>query len=118
MVYFVDDPTQKWELDIRSSMRNIIIRGKKGCMELRPTWTVSPPNIIERLFGITFEQKVEKTKKKAQKRIDKLNADIERANNLAGIQKADFSNPPLGGSGLPSRPPKDYGLLDDNYYRR
>ena len=95
MVYIVDDPSQKWELEVKPSMRDIVIRAKKGYIGLRPGWIVSPPNIIERLLGITFEQKVEKTKAKAQKRIDKLNKDIEIANKVSGIKPFDVSRPPI-----------------------
>lgn len=48
---------------------------------------IYPPNFIERFFGITFEQKVEKAKKKVQKKIDKLNIDSDMANKIAWISQ-------------------------------
>lgn len=94
MVYFVEDPGAKWELKISTHFENIIIGVEKGFFRLNMSIWVHPPNLIERFLGITFEQKVEKAKKKAQSKIDKLNADIERANKLAGSKPFDLSNPP------------------------
>lgn len=83
MVYFVKDPDTKWELEISTHFESIIITAHQGAFRLSNCcWTVHPPNIIERFFGITFEQKLEKAKKKAQFKIDKLNSGIERANQL------------------------------------
>jgi len=103
MVYFVDDPNSKWELDVRADGEHITITGHNGARELIKSWCVSPPNFIESFFGITFERKLEKTKKKAQLKIDKLNEAIDRSNKVIGIKSLDFSNPPRGGSGYPSK---------------
>lgn len=105
MVYFVEDPTSRYELKITPTDGKVVISAKIGANNLRHIWCVSPPNFIDKIRGITFEQKVEKTKTRAQKKIDKLNAAIERANKVAGVKPFDLSNPPKGGTGVSSRPP-------------
>ena len=40
---------------------------------LSPGYHVSPPNILESLLGITFEDKINRTYRKVQSRCDKMN---------------------------------------------
>lgn len=44
-----------------------------------PYWMVGPPNRLQRWFGITFEDKVEKARRKGQAYADKRNAEDDRA---------------------------------------
>lgn len=84
----------------------------KGYIELyikRPVrdpviWkTVKPPSWLEKLRGITFEQKVFRARESMQHKRDKLNKRIEDAEKLAHDKKLDLSTPPQGGSVLPSK---------------
>lgn len=43
---------------------------------------VDPPNIIERLLGISFESKVNKVIKSAQAKCDKMNLETEFAKRV------------------------------------
>ncbi len=83
MVCFVNDPKGKWELDVHTDIENVVITARQGALILSNyNVVVHPPNFIERFLGVTFEQKLEKAKKKVQFKIDKLNSGIERANQL------------------------------------
>jgi hypothetical protein len=74
--------TNKWEVRMEEFLGYIKISGVKdghycdtGGYDSTPvgTWDVHSPNFIERLFGITWEMKVDKTKKKCQLWCDNRN---------------------------------------------
>ena len=48
---------------------------------LSPGYPISPPNLLEYLVGITFEDKINRTSKKVQNRCDKMNKAESYAKN-------------------------------------
>lgn len=58
---------------------------------LMPGYHVSPPNMLESLMGITFEDKINKMYKKVQNRCNKMNESESHAKNsliLSGVNDA------------------------------
>lgn len=97
---------KKWEVsesvtldgDVRFQLCHGFIGG--------PTTFVKPPSWIERLRGITFEQKVKKARAKMALECAKRNAAIVTAEGLIIEHGLDTDNPPRGGSGVPRLPKK------------
>lgn len=98
--------SNKWEIDEGIT--------HDGCVEFRIRCggisghhiIVKPPSWIERLRGITFEQKVKKARAKMALECAKRNAAIVTAKGLIIEHGLDTDNPPRGGSGVPRLPKK------------
>ncbi len=73
-------PDRTWRVSVRQSGKQVEVEpnncssGTHGGGFFFPSAAyVSPPNFIERLFGVTFESKVERMKRKCQQWCDRRN---------------------------------------------
>ena len=66
----------KWKVDFYSARDSICVYIHKGSMAVvdRVKIFVKEPNLIERMQGITLDEKLQRALKKQQKRCDWLNA--------------------------------------------
>lgn len=67
------------------------------------TTLVKPPSLLDRIRGLSFETKLVRARSKMQAKCNNMNKAIEEAEKLIPEKKFDLSNPPQGGSGLPSK---------------
>jgi len=75
-------PDTKYWPGCHASSSGVLINIMTGAFSgLWPGYHVSPPNLLESLAGITFEDKINRTFKKVQTICDKMNKAESDANN-------------------------------------
>lgn len=80
----------RWEMsDIDTVGDRIVIRAHRGLLTCGAAYeSVGEPNILDRLLGITLDDKVESARKRVQAFCDKENKAIEKGIQLCRKYKA------------------------------